>query len=55
MSFDPNDPKHYRFTRNTGLKRSDFEEPDAKPGDWLALIFAICILIALISGAFNGN
>jgi hypothetical protein len=41
--------EHYRFVRNTGLRRSDFaDEPNAKPEDWIVLVAALVILICVV-------
>jgi hypothetical protein len=43
---------HYRFKRNTGLKKSDFKEDKIDhSGSWLVLGVVYAILIILIVGA----
>ena len=46
--------RHYRFTRNSGLRREDFKDSYDKPcaGDISVFLTALVILVGLIVAGF---
>jgi len=44
----PYDPNHFKFLRNSGFKRSDFEHEDSPPTLADQLVFTVCFTFLLL-------